>query len=65
VALTAATTNPLTGTPVATFVSRDTTVASVLLIGIRAATVTARKTGTTWIVATRGSLFDSLALVVR
>ena len=65
VALTAATSNPLTGTPVATFVSRDTTVASVSPVGIRAATVTARKTGTTWIVATRDVLLDSLRLVVR
>jgi hypothetical protein len=65
VALTAATTNPLTGTPVATFVSRDTTVATVSPVGIRAATVTARKSGSTWIVATRNSLLDSLQLTVR
>ena len=65
VALTAATTNPLTGTPVATFVSRDTTVASVSPVGIRAANVTARKSGATWIVATRDVLLDSLRLVVR
>jgi hypothetical protein len=64
-ALTGATTNPLSGTPVATFVSRDTTIASVSPVGIRAATVTARKTGTTWIVATRDVLLDSLRLVVR
>ena len=65
VALTAATTNPLTGTPVATFVTRDTTVASVSPVGIRAANVTARKSGATWIVATRDVLLDSLRLVVR
>ena len=54
-----------TGTPMATFTSRDTTVASVTPVGIRAATVTARKSGTTWIVATRNSLLDSLQLTVR
>ena len=64
-ALTSGTANPATGTPVATFVSRDTTVASVSPVGIRAATVTALKTGSTWIVATRGSLLDSLQLTVR
>jgi hypothetical protein len=63
--LTNPATNPSTGTPVATFVSRDTTVASVSPVGIRAATVTARKSGTTWIVATRDLLLDSLRLVVR
>ena len=65
VALTAATANPLTGTPVATFVSRDTTVASLSPVGIRAATVTAHKSGSTWIVATRDSLLDSLQVTVR
>lgn len=59
------TTNPSTGTPVATFAVRDTTVASFLPVGIRAAAVTARKTGKTWIVGTRGTLLDSLPLVVR
>jgi hypothetical protein len=63
--LTNATVNPTTGTPIATFISRDTTVASVTPVGIRAATVTARKSGTTWIVATRNSLLDSLQLTVR
>jgi len=64
-ALTSGTANPATGTPIATFVSRDTTVASVSPVGIRAATVTARQTGMTWIVATRDVLLDSLQLVVR
>ena len=65
IGLTNPATNPATGTPVATFVSRDTTVASVSPVGIRAATVTARKSGSTWIVATRKSLLDSLQLTVR
>jgi hypothetical protein len=65
VALTGAATNPTKGPPVATFVSRDTTIASVSPVGIRAATVTARKSGSTWIVGTRGSLRDSLQLVVQ
>jgi hypothetical protein len=64
-ALVSSTANPATGTPIATFVARDTTIASVAPVGIRAATVTARKTGSTWIVATRGPLLDSLQLVVR
>jgi hypothetical protein len=68
VALTGVNANPAVSaaTPVfATFAARDTTIASVAPVGIRAATVTARKPGTTWIVATRGSLLDSLALVVK
>jgi hypothetical protein len=65
VGLTTTTVNPLTGIAVATFTVRDTTVASVLPVGIRAANVTAKKTGTTWIVATRGALLDSLQLVVQ
>ncbi len=66
VTLVSATANPATGTPIATFVVRDTTVASVSPVGIRAATVTALKSGgTTWIVATRDSLRDSLQVVVR
>jgi hypothetical protein len=71
-ALTGATTNPPTettnppgATPIASFVSRDTTIASVSPVKIRAANVTARKTGTTWIVATRGVLFDSLQVTVH
>jgi len=66
VTLASATANPATGTPIATFVARDTTVASVAPVGIRAATVTALKSGgTTWIVAMRDSLRDSLQVVVR
>lgn len=65
VALTGFTANPLSGTPVATFVARDTTVASVTPVGVRVAMVTALRSGTTWIVATRDSLRDSLQLVVR
>lgn len=65
IALHSATANPVTGTPVATFAVRDPTIASVSPVGIRAATVTALKSGTTWIVGTRGALLDSLQLVVR
>ena len=65
VALHSPAANPATGTAVATFVVRDTTIASVAPVGIRAATVTARKSGSTWIVATRSSLLDSLQVTVR
>jgi hypothetical protein len=64
-ALVSTTANPATGTPIATFAARDTTIASVSPVGIRAVSVTARKSGTTWIVATRDVLLDSLKLVVR
>ena len=63
--LTNPATNPATGAPIATFGTRDTTIASVSPIGIRASTVSAKKSGTTWIIATRGGLVDSLRLVVR
>ena len=53
------------GPPIATYTIRDTTVASVVPVGVRAATVTANKSGTTWIVGVRGALVDSLKLVVR
>jgi hypothetical protein len=59
------TTNPATGPPVASFVSRDTTIATFGAAGVRVATVTARRSGSTWIVATRGALSDSLQIVVR
>jgi len=49
----------------ATFAVRDTTIAALTPVGIRVATVTARKSGTTWIVGTRGALLDSLQLVVQ
>ena len=62
-------TNPAKGTPIAVFASRDTTVAAVAPVGVRAANVTALKSGTTWIVATRiakpDTLRDSLQVVVR
>ncbi len=64
-ALYSSTANPSTGVPVATFISRDTTIASVVPVGIRVANVTALKTGTTWIVTTRGNLLDSLQLTVH
>jgi len=57
--------NPRTGTPIVTYAIRDTTIATFVPDGIRAATVTALKSGTTWIVATRGALTDSLKLVVQ
>jgi hypothetical protein len=63
--LTSSTANPSTGPPVVTYASRDTTIAYVATVGTRAATVTARQVGSTWIVATRGALSDSLHLVVR
>lgn len=62
--LTGSTTNPDTGTVVATFASRDTTIARVVPNGVRVANVTALKSGTTWIVATHMSLLDSLQLVI-
>ena len=65
VALHSSVANPTSGTPVAIFLVRDTTVASFAAVGIRAAMVTARKSGTTWIVGTRGPLLDSLQLVVQ
>lgn len=57
--------NPKGGTPVVAYTVRDTNMATVVPNGIRVATVTARKPGTTWIVATRGALADSLQLVAR
>ncbi len=50
---------------VATFALRDTTIGVLTPVGVRVATVAAIKSGSTWIVATRGSLTDSLLLVVR
>jgi hypothetical protein len=61
--------NPSSGAPIAVFVSRDTTIATVKAVGIRSADATAVRSGTTWIVATRIALLDtlrdSLPLVVR
>jgi hypothetical protein len=65
VALAGAGVNPPTGTPIVTYVVRDTTIASASPVGVRVAAVTALKSGTTWIVATRRALSDSLQLVVR
>jgi hypothetical protein len=64
-ALTSATANPPTGTAIATFAARDPSIVAVAPVGIRASNVTALHTGSTWIVATRGTLLDSLQLVVR
>jgi hypothetical protein len=64
-ALTSSTANPIRGSPIVTYTVRNSLIASVAPVRIRAANVTALKTGTTWIVATRGSLLDSLALVVH
>jgi hypothetical protein len=57
--------NPSSGTPIATYVVRDPTVASLTPLGVRVASVTALKTGSTWIVASRDSLRDSLQLIVH
>lgn len=51
--------------PIATYVSRDSTIARFTPVGIRVAHVTAVSSGTTWIVATRGALADSLQVVVH
>jgi hypothetical protein len=68
-ALVSSTANPLTGKPVVIYTSRDPAVASVSPVGIRAANVTAIKTGSTWIVGTRiaaqDTLLDSLQVTVR
>jgi hypothetical protein len=50
---------------VATFVLRDTTIGILTPVGVRVANITATRSGATWVVATRGSLADSLRLVVR
>jgi len=65
VALTSSTANPATGTPIATYAARDSSIVSLTPLGIRATVVTALKTGSTWIVGTRGTLLDSLQVVVR
>ena len=51
--------------PVVTYVSRDTTIARTTAIGIRVARVTPVQPGSTWVVATRGALSDSLQIVVH
>lgn len=64
VALEDPTYNPVGATPIVTFTSRDSTVASVSPVNIRAATVTALKAGSTWIVATRKNAASDSILVV-
>lgn len=68
-ALVSSTANPLTGTPIAIYTSRDPAIASVSPVGIRAANVTAVSPGTTWIVGTRiaaqDTLRDSLQVTVH
>jgi hypothetical protein len=54
-----------TNNPIATCVSRDTTIARTTPIGIRVARVTPLAAGSTWVVATRGALTDSLQIVVH
>ena len=54
-----------TNNPVATYVSRDTTIARSAPVGVRVARVTAVAPGSTWFVATRGALRDSLQIVVH
>lgn len=51
--------------PIATYVSRDSTIARATPVGIRVAHITAVNPGSTWIVATRGALADSLQVVVH
>ncbi len=63
--LTSSSANPRVGPPVVTYTVRDTTIAISAPNGTRAATVTALRSGSTWIVATRGALADSLQLVVQ
>jgi hypothetical protein len=64
-AMTSSTANPTHGPAVVSYTSRDTTIAKVTPLHARAATVTGKRIGATWIVATRGALLDSLQLVVR
>ncbi len=57
--------NPLGVTPIAQFIVRDSSIASASAIGMRVAVATARKSGSTWLVAQRDSLRDSVRIVVR
>lgn len=57
--------DPGTGPALGTFVSTDAAIAKVVPSGLRAAIITALKSGTAWVVASRGALRDSLQLVVR
>jgi hypothetical protein len=75
VALTNPSANPPVGDPqatfgatnraVATYVSRDSTIAAVSAVGSRVGRVIARKPGSTWIVATHLTVSDSLQIVVQ
>ncbi len=57
--------NPAAGSPYAVFTLRDTSIASLVTVGTRVANITAKKSGSTWIVGTQGATSDSLRLVVR
>jgi hypothetical protein len=57
--------NALNGTPIATFALRDPSIANLVPVGIRVVAVNAIKAGSTWVIATRGSLVDSLQVVVH
>ena len=54
-----------TNNPVVSYLSRDSTIARTTPIGIRVVRVTGVQPGSTWVVATRGALRDSLQIVVR
>ena len=56
---------PGTLIPVVTFLSRDSTTATVHLTAASVSRVTGLKSGTTWVVATRGVAIDSLQVVVH
>lgn len=68
-ALASSVANPLTGKPVVIYTSRDSTIASVSPVGIRAANITALRAGTTWVVgrriAAQDTLLDSLQVTVH
>ena len=57
--------NSTTPTALVTYSVRDPSIASVVPLGTRVGTVTALKPGTTWIIGTRGTLVDSVQLVVH
>jgi hypothetical protein len=50
---------------IATFGVRDSSIATVTPVGVRASSVVALKAGATWVVASRGALLDSVRLVVH
>ena len=57
--------NPATDSSIVVFTIRDPTIATALPVGMRAATVNAKRVGSTWLVAQRDSLRDSLRITVR